>query len=123
MTLGLSQRDINLLYTAFWDIDADGSGQIRPGELFNYFEVEETPFEVSIFTIFDEGKAWMVLGNLCIRSHEAFIIDSSGVINFMEFVCTLWNILTIPQVECASIAYLIKDPSAVKTITCKSTRP
>ena len=24
--LGLSASDINVLYTAFWDIDADGSG-------------------------------------------------------------------------------------------------
>ena len=26
--LGLSKRDIDVLYTAFWDIDADGSGNI-----------------------------------------------------------------------------------------------
>lgn len=56
-TLGLTKREIDLLYTAFWDIDADGSGQIRPSELFNYFEVEGTPFEVSIFTLFDEGQS------------------------------------------------------------------
>lgn len=35
----------------------------------------------------------------------------------MEFVCTLWNILTIPQGECGSIAYLIKDPSARSKIS------
>jgi hypothetical protein len=25
--LGLSERDINIMYTAFWDMDADGSGK------------------------------------------------------------------------------------------------
>ena len=54
--LGLSQKDIDLLFTAFWDIDADNSGLIRPIELFNYFEVEETNFNLNIFSLFDEGK-------------------------------------------------------------------
>lgn len=54
--LGLSQKDVDLLYTAFWDIDADSSGLIRPIELFNYFQVEETTFNLSIFSLFDEGK-------------------------------------------------------------------
>eukprot|EP00981_Chlorochromonas_danica_P001365 scaffold292_cov161-Ochromonas_danica.AAC.3 len=129
LSLGLSKREIDLFYTAFWDIDADSSGEtdsdsdsgsdsdrvkasfhvmschvvcnlghIRPSELFSYFEVEETPFEVALFSIFDE--------------------DKSGLINFMEFVCTLWNILTLPVEECACIAYLIKDPTADATITC-----
>ncbi len=61
-TLGLSDRDIDLLYTAFWDIDADSSGLIRPLELFNYFEVEETVFINHIFTLFDEGKGLLIKG-------------------------------------------------------------
>ncbi|RYG59129.1 hypothetical protein EON64_20555 [archaeon] len=51
----MSQRDIDLLFTAFWDIDADGSGQVRPGELFHYFEVEGQAFELALFSLFDEG--------------------------------------------------------------------
>lgn len=54
--LQLSKSDIDLLYTAFWDIDADGSGLIRPNELFSYFEVEGTPFELALFSLFDEGS-------------------------------------------------------------------
>jgi hypothetical protein len=53
--LGLTTSDINILYTAFWDIDADGSGTIAQAELFAYFEVESTPFERNIFGLFDEG--------------------------------------------------------------------
>ncbi len=77
-TLGLTANDIDLLFTAFWDIDADGSGKcvlymlyhwflvnkfmslldlglIRPSELFSYFEVEGTKFEKGVFSLFDEG--------------------------------------------------------------------
>lgn len=53
--LGLSQRDIDLLYTAFWDMDADSSGTVQPVELFAYFEVESTHFENGVFCLFDEG--------------------------------------------------------------------
>eukprot|EP01033_Poteriospumella_lacustris_P000138 gene138-88_t len=55
--LGLSPNDVDLLYTAFWDIDADGSGLIRPTELFSYFEVEGTKFERGVFTLFDEDHS------------------------------------------------------------------
>lgn len=45
--------------------------------------------------------------------------DGSGVINFMEFVCTLWNLLTLPERHCAVIAYMIKDHSTKGDISCK----
>ena len=46
--------------------------------------------------------------------------DKSGMINFMEFVCTLWNLLTLPESDFGSLAYLIKDPSTDGKISCKS---
>ncbi|RYG59128.1 hypothetical protein EON64_20550 [archaeon] len=46
--------------------------------------------------------------------------DGSGVINFMEFVCTLWNLLTLPEKHCAVIAYMIKDRSTKGDISCTS---
>ncbi len=115
-TLGLSDRDIDLLYTAFWDIDADSSGLIRPLELFNYFEVEETVFINHIFTLFDEGKGLLIKRHSCF---DGAIIDKSGMINFMEFVCTLWNLLTLPESDFGSLAYLIKDSTADGKISCK----
>jgi Ca2+-binding EF-hand superfamily protein len=57
--LGLSQRDIDLLYTAFWDMDADSSGTIQPIELFAYFEVESATFEKGVFCLFDEGTFFL----------------------------------------------------------------
>lgn len=41
------------------------------------------------------------------------------MINFMEFVCTLWNLLTLPEGDYGALAFLIKDPSAAGTINCK----
>lgn len=45
--------------------------------------------------------------------------DKSGMINFMEFVCTLWNLLTLPESDFGSVAYLLRDPSGESEITCK----
>mmetsp|Transcript_4703 Transcript_4703/g.7681 ORF Transcript_4703/g.7681 Transcript_4703/m.7681 type:complete len:453 (+) Transcript_4703:91-1449(+) len=98
--LGLSASDINVLYTAFWDIDADGSGAIQPIELFHYFEVESTPFEMAVFTLFDE--------------------DESGIINFMEFVCSLWNILTLDELNMGGLAFNIVDRTGMKIIGYKA---
>lgn len=55
ITIGLDLNDIDVLYTAFWDIDADSSGGIVAAELFAYFEVEATALERAIFSLFDEG--------------------------------------------------------------------
>jgi hypothetical protein len=92
-------------------------GTIRPEELFAYFEVEGTKFERGVFALFDEGNeifqiyssSFIVI--LC-------ILDKSGKINFMEFVCTLWNLLTLPESNFGSVAYLLKDPSAESAISC-----
>lgn len=48
-----------------------------------------------------------------------FIGDDSGLVNFMEFVCAIWNFLTLPEEDMGSLAFLIKDPSGEKHITCK----
>lgn len=62
LELGLTEPDIDLLYTAFWDMDADSSGTIQPIELFAYFEVESTKFERGVFCLFDEGEQLRVFG-------------------------------------------------------------
>lgn len=92
--MGLVSYAIALLLPYDYEI-----GLIRPAELFAYFEVEGTPFERKIFALFDE--------------------DKSGVINFLEFVCTLWNILTLPQGDFGSVAFLLRDPSGRNLISCK----
>lgn len=94
-------------------------GLIRPSELFSYFEVEGTKFECCIFSLFDEGKDFLVTWFAPNYSQLTVTVDNSGMINFMEFVCTLWNLLTLPEPDFGSIAYLIKDPSATGTINCE----
>ena len=45
--------------------------------------------------------------------------DRSGIINFMEFVCSLWNILTLDETNMGCLAFMIADPTASKTLSCK----
>lgn len=67
--LMLSTMDINKLYEAFLDMDADGSGFIRADEFRAYFKIEATRFNDKLFCSFDA--------------------DSSGHLNFMEFVAAV----------------------------------
>ena len=53
-----------------------------------------------------------------LSNYSIYYSDKSGLINFMEFVCSMWNFLTIPREDMGSLAYLIKDPSAVGCISC-----
>lgn len=45
--------------------------------------------------------------------------DKSGYINFMEFVCSVWNLLTLPEPDLGSIAYLMKDPGGTSALKCQ----
>jgi Ca2+-binding EF-hand superfamily protein len=65
--LKITDREIDLLYTAFLDIDADTSGFIRYDEFRKYFQLEKTSFNDLLFNLFDT--------------------DDSDYINFFEFVC------------------------------------
>jgi Ca2+-binding EF-hand superfamily protein len=89
--LELTDYDIDLLYNAFLEIDADDSGSIRPVELFSYFNIELGVFEKYIFTMFDE--------------------DKSGLLNFMEFACAMWNFLTLQECDLGTLMYLMKEPT------------
>lgn len=94
--IGLSEADLDLFFTIFWDIDSNSSGSIRPVELFSYFNVDLGSFESSIFAIFDEER--------------------KGLLNFMEYVCALWNLLTLADADLGVLGYLMKDPTGVLRI-------
>jgi hypothetical protein len=47
-----------------------------------------------------------------------YFTDRSGIINFMEFVCALWNILTMDESNMGSLAFMIADPTASKLLSC-----
>jgi hypothetical protein len=37
----------------------------------------------------------------------------------MEFAASLWNILTLDESNMGCLAFMVADPTASKTITCK----
>lgn len=45
--------------------------------------------------------------------------DHLGVLNFLEFCATMWNLLTLTDRNLGLVAYLMKDPSGVMKIRCK----
>jgi Ca2+-binding EF-hand superfamily protein len=89
--LNFSKNDINALYHAFCEIDVHNVGSIRPIELFTYFNIELGQFEEAMFSVFDE--------------------DKSGKLTFLEFVCSMWNLLSMPTNIMGSLCYLIIDPT------------
>lgn len=50
------------------------------------------------------------------------LIDSSGIINFMEFVASIWNLLTLPHDKLGSLFFLLIDKTGTKKILCKPIR-
>jgi hypothetical protein len=68
-------------------------GNIQPVDIFTFMNVDFTTFEKCVFQIFDA--------------------DKSGKLNFLEFVCAMWNLLTIPEHQLGAIVYLMKDPTGI----------
>lgn len=67
--LMLKTGEINKLYEAFLDMDADGCGFVRADEFRSYFKIEATRFNDKLFGSFDA--------------------DGNGFLNFMEFVAAV----------------------------------
>ena len=91
-----------MFYTIFYDIDSDGSNFVACSELLHYFEIEDTKFEHKLFGLFDE--------------------DASGEINFMEFVCSMWNMLTLHITELGSLVFLMFSPDGRRPLTYSEIR-
>jgi Ca2+-binding EF-hand superfamily protein len=73
--LGLTENDIEEIYSAFSSIDVDGSYEITIEELLLYIQTEETPFFVSIFRAFDQ--------------------NNNKKIDVREFIFAVWNYCTL----------------------------
>lgn len=89
ISLSLEQADLNILFTAFTDIDADDSGTIRYDELFAYFHIEPTKFNETVFGYCD--------------------IDHRGYLTFLDFVIGIWLFLTVDQHELGGYAFILFD--------------
>jgi hypothetical protein len=75
--LGLNEKNINELYEIFKSIDIDDSGLIDILEMMARLQLEITPFSKRVFKIFDA--------------------DSSGQLDFWEFVISTWNYCTLAK--------------------------
>lgn len=73
--LGFSNKHLDILYTAFADIDANESGAVRINEVLKYFGIDNTKYMRVVFGQFEK--------------------DGCGCLNFLEFVVSIWNFLTI----------------------------
>jgi len=87
LKLGFEKEEIDDLYTTFVGMDADESHQISRDEFLRGMSVEPTPFMRKVFSIMD--------------------MDNSGELNFLEFVCSIWNILCNDTRTIGSFIYLI----------------
>lgn len=85
--LGLSQRDLDLLCTSFFDMDSDSSGAIRIEEFLIYFEVALNEINKKIFGIFEDDEC----------------------LSFTMYVCTLWYFLSTDTKRMGSLVFRMFD--------------
>ena len=77
--LGLTDPEIDTLYTLFREIDLDGSGLIRGDEFFANYNMEMSRFHVAIFNLFDS--------------------DGNFLLNFLEFVCAVSSVFILQSLS------------------------
>lgn len=116
-------KDIDMFYAAFHDMDVHHTGEssakhflvyyvfltpihvrtlsgfVRPVEMFTFFGADLESLESALFGVFDDA--------------------GSGRLDFVEFVCSMWNFLSARQEDLAVFFYLMKDPSGVMRIKCE----
>lgn len=84
------RKDINRLHTKFINCDIRDSGLIKADEFFAYFQLEpDDAMNQKIFYSFDMRK--------------------DGKLDFCQFVCTLWNFLSLPVDQLGAYAHFLFD--------------
>lgn len=86
--------------------------------------IEFGQFEKHIFTIFDTGTVRLFVSLKDVFYRNVIITnnsDDTGMINFSEFVCGLWNFLSLPESDIAGIVYCMKDPTGKLVVRCTHT--
>jgi hypothetical protein len=85
--LGLSQTDLDLLFTSFYDMDSDNSGTIRIDEFLIYFSVEGSIINNKIFSVFETNQC----------------------LSFMTYATTLWYFLSLDTNRIGAFVYRMFD--------------
>jgi Ca2+-binding EF-hand superfamily protein len=98
-SLSLGNTDLDILFTAFTDIDADDSGTIRFDELFAYFRIEPTKFNETVFGYCDA--------------------DHRGYLTFLDFVIGVWLFLTVEKTELGAYAFILFDMDCTGLLDCE----
>lgn len=87
--LELTDVEIRKLHNIFSDIDLNQSGYLRKDEFFAAFHMESTKSNDEIFSSFD--------------------IERNGKLNFCEFACAMWNLLTLDPSDLGYFVFTIFD--------------
>jgi hypothetical protein len=87
--LGFSKYHLDIIFTAFSDIDANESGTVRINEVCKYFGIDQTKYMRVIFGVFENDKC--------------------ECLNFLEFAATIWNFLTIADFLLGALTFELCD--------------
>ena len=95
--LNFTELDIGRLHSVYRKIDNDNSNSIELAELLAFLDLDRTRFTKRIFTMFDE--------------------DKSGLLDFNEFVLSLWNYCTLTKASLELFAFDLYDEDNSGSIT------
>ena len=85
--MGFTKLDVDEFYTLFLKMDTDNSADVTIEEMLKKLHIEPTPFLRKAFSIMD--------------------LDHSGELNFMEFLCSLWNFLCLDDKSMGAFVFLM----------------
>jgi hypothetical protein len=95
-SIGLSDEDLNILYTAFYDIDSDNSKVIRIDEFLTYFEISNSTLTTKLFSLFEPDAKYL---------------------SFLSFVTIIWYVCSIDSKRLPAVIYRLYDPTNLNAIT------
>ena len=87
--LDLDSYAVNVLYSVFLEIDDDRGGTITLPELYVFLCKERSAFFDHCFNVFDD--------------------DHSGQLDFIEFICCMWFLCTLPLTLIGGFAFAVSD--------------
>lgn len=97
-SIGIGERELGILHTAFYDMDADDQGVIRIDEFLTYFNLEYCRIFKKIFSVFNEDA-------------------SSACMSFASFVLNIWNFLSMSYKRICVFLFELYDESKRGTLT------
>jgi ankyrin repeat protein/Ca2+-binding EF-hand superfamily protein len=94
--MNFSEKDLDKFDEIFCNIDTDKSNFISPGELLNYFSINDTPFATRIFSMMDDS--------------------GDQRIDFKEFVCMMWLFCTVSEHQFVHFSFSLYDKDGSQTL-------